>query len=317
MNRFSIYAWLLLAYNLLVVLWGALVRATGSGAGCGNHWPTCNGEVIPRAEQLDTLIEWTHRLSTGLDGLLVIGLFVWASLRFQRRHPARLAAGASLVLVVLEGLIGAGLVRLELVADNASLARAWWIAGHLVNTLILLGCLAATAWWAWRPPPLVRFKADKWVWLFATGLLGMLLLGMSGAVAALGDTLFPAQSLQQGLQQDFSPAANQILRLRVFHPLIAVLVSLFWLVLLALSFPGSVSPGRLLARGAFGLIVLQLFAGVINILLLAPIWMQLVHLLLADLIWIALVLFTLSNLVEAQPVRAVQALRNAASLESP
>ncbi len=46
---FSRYAWGVLLWNVLVALWGAYVRATGSGAGCGSHWPTCNGEILPRA----------------------------------------------------------------------------------------------------------------------------------------------------------------------------------------------------------------------------------------------------------------------------
>src|SRR5437764_4034200 len=71
------YAWVVVAYNILVILWGALVRATGSGAGCGNHWPLCNGQVIPLSPRIDTVIEFTHRMMTGGASFIVLGLLVW------------------------------------------------------------------------------------------------------------------------------------------------------------------------------------------------------------------------------------------------
>ena len=58
------FAWFTVFYNVLVILWGALVRASGSGAGCGNHWPLCNGQVIPVSPGWHTVIEFTHRQMT-------------------------------------------------------------------------------------------------------------------------------------------------------------------------------------------------------------------------------------------------------------
>ena len=83
-SGFAAYAWAVLGFNLLVILWGAFVRATGSGAGCGSHWPLCNGEVLPRAPALATLIEFSHRLTSGVALLLVIGLVVGAWRGFPR-----------------------------------------------------------------------------------------------------------------------------------------------------------------------------------------------------------------------------------------
>jgi heme A synthase len=148
LTRFARYAWFVLGYNLLVIMWGAYVRASGSGAGCGNHWPLCRGAVIPRSPALETLVEISHRFTSGLSLIFVIGLVFWSFQRFPRRHPVRAAAVVSLVFILTEALIGAGLVLFEYVAHNASTARAFWMSGHLINTFLLLGALALTAWWA-------------------------------------------------------------------------------------------------------------------------------------------------------------------------
>ena len=109
----------MLAYNLAVILWGAYVRASGSGAGCGAHWPLCNGEVIPRAPSIATLVEYSHRLTSGLALLGVVALMVWTWRVWGRGHPARRGALLSLIFILTEAAVGAGLVLFELVADNA------------------------------------------------------------------------------------------------------------------------------------------------------------------------------------------------------
>ncbi len=301
-HRFAAYTWALLTYNLVVIVWGAFVRATGSGAGCGAHWPTCNGEVIPRAPQVETMIEFTHRLSSGLVLLLVIGLVVWAYRAFPKGEPVRLGALFSLVFTITEALVGAGLVLFELVADNDSMARAWSMAIHLVNTFLLLGALTLTAWWS-SGGAQVRLRAQGTVgWVLASSFLGMLLLGGSGAIAALGDTLFPAASLAEGIRQDFSPTAHILLQLRVWHPVIAIVVGFY--LFFAVRFVAQqrhTAPTRRFARGVMVLFLVQLIAGVVNLALLAPIWMQLVHLLLADLVWIMLVLLSAAALAQPGP----------------
>ncbi|GAB4538635.1 MAG: hypothetical protein Kow0063_26660 [Anaerolineae bacterium] len=310
LSRFAIYAWGVLGYNLLVILWGAYVRATGSGAGCGSHWPLCNGEVVPRSPQVETLIEFTHRLSSGLAFLLVVGLLVWAFRLFPRGHIVRWAVGFSMLLMITEALIGAGLVIFRLVADNDSLARALSIAAHLINTFLLLAALALSAWWASGGEPLRLRGQGVLGWLLGLGFIAMLVLGVSGAVTALGDTLFPASSLAEGLRQDISPAAHLLIRLRLLHPAIAVSVSIFLILVAALC--RSSRPG--FATGRFSqlltvLLLVQLGAGVINVALLSPVWMQLVHLLLADLVWIALVLMATSALATSITPRPAPAGR--------
>lgn len=296
-KRFAWFAWSVLVYNLGVILWGAFVRATGSGAGCGSHWPLCNGQVIPRAAQLETLIEFTHRLTSGLSLLLVLGLFIWAFRLYAKGSPLRLGASLSLVFILTEALVGAGLVLFEWVAGDASSGRVVSMAVHLVNTFLLLAALTMTAWWASGGQPLAFSGQGAWTWLFAIGLSGVILLGVSGAVAALGDTLFPAASLAEGLAQDFNPAAHFLVRLRVWHPVIAVILGFYLLFLSGLAaLFRPVAHIRFFASCLAVLFVVQLVAGLLNLLLLAPVWMQLLHLLLADLVWISLVLLALTNL---------------------
>jgi heme A synthase len=293
--RFARYSWGVLAFNVAVVLWGAYVRASGSGAGCGNHWPLCNGEVTPHSPAVATVIEFTHRATSGpIDIALVAILLVWAFRTFPRRHPVRLGAVLSMVFLLSEALIGAALVLLGHVEKNASVTRAYSLSTHLINTLTLLACLTLTAWWARGKPALsVRGRA---VWLAAVSLGVVVILGVSGAIAALGDTLFPAQSLAAGLAQDWDPSANIFLRLRGLHPLIAAGAGA-WLLFYAVS---SASRRPDVRRQAWTMAACpgaQVLAGVTNLLLLAPIWMQMVHLLLADLLWISLVLLCASMLV--------------------
>ena len=148
-NRFAVYAFGVTALTLAVILWGAYVRASRSGDGCGAHWPLCNGTVaLPQAGATKTLVEFAHRATSGLDGLLVLALVVWAFVKFGRGHAVRKGATLTAVFIVTESLIGAGLVLLGLVANDASVARAVYLSVHLVNTFILVASLALTAWWA-------------------------------------------------------------------------------------------------------------------------------------------------------------------------
>jgi heme A synthase len=300
-SRFAVYAWAVLAYNVAVILWGAFVRATGSGAGCGEHWPLCNGQVVPRGAETQTLIEFTHRTTSGLAGILIIALVVWAFRKFPRGHAVRRAATLSLVFVITEGLIGAALVKLGLVAGNNSAARAVAMSLHLVNTLILLAVLTLTAWWA-SPARAGGFTLNiknqrGLAWALAACLLGVVFLGASGAIIALGSTLFPVRSAAEGLAADLSPAAHFLVRLRLIHPLFAVAFSLFVIfTAVTLSFARRGREVALLARAQVGLFVLQLIVGGVNLALHAPVWLQLVHLLVADLVWVSLVLLAESAL---------------------
>ena len=315
LDRFAKYAWFALAFNLLVIVWGAYVRASGSGAGCGSHWPLCNGEVIPGSPTVKTIVEFSHRLSSGLAGLLVAGALLWAFVvwvirvfalkhRLGRDRAAAMfiIAAAAMFFMLMEAAIGAGLVLFEMVAENKSIARALWVSAHLVNTFLLVGTLAIMAWTATTGGRLNVRGQGSINRVFAAAIVATLILGVSGAVSALGATLFPVTSLAEGLKQDLSPTAHVLIRLRFFHPLIAIGVG--GLLILTAFFARSRRSGNDVKRWSTALIALvlvQLGAGAINLLLHAPIWLQLVHLLLSDLVWIALVLLGCSAI--HQPAR--------------
>ncbi len=290
-SRFIRYSWFLLIYNLAVVAWGAYVRASGSGAGCGNHWPLCNGEVILQSPQIKTIIEFTHRLTSGLDGLLVIALVYFAYRIYPAGHLARKFAAWSLGLVISEGLFGAAIVKLGHVATNASTARGYTLGLHLCNTMFLLAALALTAWYAIdRPAKPVSERKISWMLIVAA--IGILIAGATGAITALGDTLFKAATFAEGMKQDFSEFSHPFVRLRVFHPALAlipaVLIAMFCGSVLAAQNPSANL--KKLSYTLIGLVALQVMMGALNLVLLAPVPLQILHLLGADLLWITLVL---------------------------
>jgi heme a synthase len=294
-QQFQRFAWALLAYNILIILWGAYVRISFSGDGCGANWPFCNEQMIPQHMGLRTAIEYTHRMMTSLDVMAMLGLCAWAFLSFPRKYPVRGYALLSLLFLFIEALLGAGLVLLRLVAKDQSAGRAMYLAAHLTNTLLLLGALTVTAWLPSANLSRVRWRSAPGTLLGALGVV--VLVSIAGVIAALGDTLFPATSLAAGMQQDFSRAANSLLRLRLFHPTIAVAGAAYLLWVAGRILKRSKTDGaHTAAARVVTITLLQLAAGVVNLTLLAPVWMQLLHLLVADVLWISLVLLTLDSL---------------------
>jgi cytochrome c oxidase assembly protein subunit 15 len=292
--NFTRFAWGVLAWNILVVLWGAYVRASGSGAGCGSHWPLCNGEVVPVAPRIETIIEFTHRMMSGVALVAVIALWLSSRASLARGSRVRRMAFASFIFLITEALLGAGLVLFNYVDKDASIGRAFYLSLHLVNTLLLLGALVLTAWFSRSVVPTSARRSS----LVVAALPIAILVSVAGAIAALGDTLFPATSLAQGFHQDFSAAASFLLRLRVLHPTLAILAGCYFVTVSVMVLRSNQRPvAAKLAIGVWILVLAQLGAGAINLLLLAPVWMQITHLLLADLVWISLVLLA----VEATP----------------
>ncbi|HUP56051.1 MAG TPA: COX15/CtaA family protein [Bdellovibrionota bacterium] len=287
----SRFAWLTLFYNLAVILWGAYVRASGSGAGCGSHWPLCNGEVIPLDAGSRTLIEFAHRLSSGFSLVLAGAVAWWGAQVFPRAHAARSAAMRVLTFTVVEALIGAFIVLLGLVAENQSMTRAASISLHYVNTLLLLAALVQTAW---RSGAAARPRAELWssrsAWRIA--IAGVVLTGATGAITALGDTLFPALSLAEGMRAELSIDAPLLLALRIYHPLVAVSTALYllWFVDARITVSPDDRSGRKLQTGLRSLVLFQLMLGFANVLLLAPTVLQLTHLLVAETVWVLLIL---------------------------
>jgi heme A synthase len=251
------------------------------------------------------LVEFTHRVSSGLALLLVVVMLIWAMRAYAKGHTVRLGAKLSMVFIITEALVGAGLVLFKLVAGDDSLYRVVAIAVHLANTFLLLAALTLTAWWASGGAPLRLAGHRRIAGALGAGMLGVMLVGAAGAVTALGDTLFPSGSLAEGLQQDLAATSHYLVQMRVIHPILAVGVALYVVALAwAIVRRRSGREVELLAAALTGLFLLQLALGALNVALLAPVWMQLVHLLMADLVWIALTL--LAAAVLAQPATATE-----------
>lgn len=230
---------------------------------------------------------------SGVALVAVAALWLWSRRSFSRDHRARKMALASVAFLITEALLGAGLVLFNYVAKNESVGRAFYLSLHLANTLLLLAALALTAWFSRDDRSQLRRSP-----LVVAALPIAMLVSITGAIAALGDTLFPAASLAQGLRQDLSGTASFLLRLRVLHPAFAILGAVYF-VTIGVLILRSIQPAvaTKLATSVLVLALAQLCAGAINVFLLAPVGMQITHLLLADLVWIALVLLA----VEARP----------------
>lgn len=298
MTKFAKFAWFVLAYNIVVILWGVFLRASKSGDGCGQHWLTCHGEVIPSAPEMKTVIEFSHRVTSGLAFIAVLALVIWTFRKFEKGHILRKTAVISFIFIITEALVGAGLVLTGNTAETLTAARPFWMAGHLTNTFILLTFLTLTAWFASGGKPF-NFKVEpKVLLLLGLAIAGIFFVGITGSVAALSNMLFPSATLAEGLQKDFAESSHILLRLRVFHPISSILVGVF-LIFLA---------GWLRKRGGEDfwvtrwsnvlsvLILMQLAFGAATLLTGAPIIMQLVHLLLADAVWIVFILLAASFL---------------------
>ncbi|GMV40906.1 MAG: hypothetical protein AMXMBFR64_26220 [Myxococcales bacterium] len=305
--RLSRFAWFVVAYNLAVILWGAWVRISFSGAGCGSHWPTCGGELVPTAPTARTLIEYVHRLSSGVSLLLVLALVVWAFRALPRGHRGRRGAVWTAAFLLAEAALGAGLVLFGLVENDDSVQRAFVIALHLVNTLALTAFGALTAWWTAGGPPLRGLGAGTLRWGLLAMIAAFVLTGMTGAITALGDTLFPlsptdGDSLIARIRGDLSPAVHFLVRLRIVHPALAILLAVALGSLATSMLSKRRPPGvRRQARLVLALTLLQVIAGFVTIALHAPALLQLLHLLLAQLLWIALVLLFAEALAETAP----------------
>jgi cytochrome c oxidase assembly protein subunit 15/protoheme IX farnesyltransferase len=300
-RRFERLAWLALLYTVGVVLFGAVVRITGSGAGCGQHWPTCHGEVAHLPRSVETAIELTHRVTSGLSLVVVVAVWWTARRRFPQGSATRFWSGASVLLMVVESLIGAALVLLALVGNNDSVWRAVVMSLHLVNTSLLLGAMALTAWSARRTRAPAALRPTP---LTIVGFVAVLAVSVTGAVTALGDTLYPALDAPAlaRVAADQADSAHFLQRLRILHPTLAVCAGLYLLYLAArLTDERAPRSVRLWSNALRLAVVLQLGAGFVNVWLSAPGYMQVVHLALATALWLCLVMLSAETALRQAP----------------
>jgi heme a synthase len=296
---------LIVAYNIAVILWGAYVRASGSGAGCGSRWPLCKSQILPSTTQLQTLIEFIHRATSALSVAIVSLLVVWCWRRTSKGDWPRYSAVCGIVLLFNEALLGALLVLLDHVGSpDRPATHALFLCLHFGNTLLLLAALSLTARWLSNRERrfVVVAKPHERIFI-GIGLLAVMVIGMTGSLASIGDTVFPANSLRHALMQDFSSSGHPLLRLRLLHPVAAAIGSLyiFWLLWKFWGKQGG-SAWRLILSIA---LMIQIALGALNVILLAPFWLQIMHLLVAELVWILLVLASAELLFGNQHFRAL------------
>ncbi len=305
----------MLALHVFVIVWGAFVRISFSGDGCGNHWPLCNGEMVPTAPTVHTLIEFSHRATSGL-AVLSVALLV---LLVRRDHVhIRRAAYAALFFDGMEAVIGMALVKLRLVGDNPSMKRALSGSLHLVNTFFLLAALALVVLFLSRDgrreeSPKAKRPRGLTIGL-GLGAVSLLAIAMSGAVAAFGDTLYRVATLRQAIEADFSGTSALLLRLRVFHPALALGGGVF-VFGLAVATRWLRPESKNVARTVMALLACQVVLGLANVLLLAPAALQLAHLLVAQGLWISYVLMS-GIALGARPLASTSTDLDAGSLAS-
>lgn len=292
LDSFAKYALFVLAWNVVVILWGVFLRASKSGDGCGQHWLTCHGEVIPSAPELKTVIEFSHRITSFLAFVAVLILLIWTFRKFARGAQIRKTAVISFIFIITEALVGAGLVLTGNTAETLTAARPFWMAGHLVNTFILLAFLTLTVRLASGGKPVLLKTQNKYVLALIAGIVAIFTVCITGSIAALAHMLFPTGTLAEGVAQDFSSASHALVRLRLLHPITAILTSVFLIFLVGWIAKEAGDDHRVKRwSNILSLLVLaQIAFGSATLLMLGPIIMQLGHLLLADAIWISYVL---------------------------
>lgn len=286
--RFARAALAFLLYNLATIAWGVFVRASKSGDGCGSHWPLCDGASTPLNGPVAKIVESSHRISTSLVGVLAIGMLIWAFRQFPKGHLVRRATAVTLGFAIVEGLIGAMLVKFQLVVNNDSAVRLFVMGAHVVSTFMLLGSIGVSAMAASDIDIRPKWSGQRSVLaILGMSAFGMIFLAVSGAVSALGHTLRPTDNV---LGAALNPQTFWMVRLQPLHPLIAISVGLY--LLLAAGLIQHLRPDPLVTKATkwmMGLYGVQLALGALNIWLKAPIPMQMIHLAVADLNWVSLV----------------------------
>lgn len=280
------WSWALLWLTVGVIVGGSLVRATGSGDGCGESWPRCEGSLFPLGGGTETTIEFAHRLATVLLAIALVALLIAARRSGDIGRRVQRGLKWAGVFFMGEVIIGAVLVLAGWVDQDASIGRTIVVPLHLVNTFLLLGAVVlvvhAAQGGAW--PRLDMTRRSNRLGLVVLGAI--LLVGATGGLNALADSLFPADSLLEGIRAEFGATAPFLVRVRTVHPVVAIAGGITVLMLLrSPSFDGS-GRVRKLADAAAILVGVEAVVGILNVALLTPVEVQLVHLLIADALWI-------------------------------
>ena len=277
-NQLSFFG---LIVSILSIIAGAIVRATGSGDGCGASWPTCNGEIIPKLETSAELIEFSHRFISGF--LLIITLIIFIK-SFKDKVPVLQKRIIWLLtfFVLLEALIGAVIVIYEWVGLNSSSPRIIAVPLHLLNTFGLLGTYTLLFHLTKNKKNSLNNFFDRG---FKIGLCLFLLSGATGSIAALADVIFPSESFIAGLAADFDSNSELLTRLRILHPIVATALSIY----LYSEANRLQKEYRILTKNIKVLVFLGVLLGLLNVVSNIILPLSILHLLIADLLWVVYV----------------------------
>ena len=263
---------------VISILAGAVVRGTGSGDGCGASWPTCNGNIVPSSLDSSAIIEYTHRVFSGLLLLVTFLLFIYCK-KYSSNRLLQRCSGALLFFVVLEAIIGMVIVLQELVAYNTSLTRLIAVPIHLVNTFSLLALYIVLYSVLRNNIQQIKFIHNK---RFLCSCLIFLIVAGLGSITALADLLYPSESFIEGVQMDFSETSQLLTRLRILHP-IGASILLLWMF--SESNRLFIKEGILFAKNLNRLSVIVSLVGVLNVFFNINIFLSILHLLFADALW--------------------------------
>lgn len=299
-NFFSTYCFSILCFCLFIILWGAWVRISHSGDGCGQSWPSCDGQYLLEAgEKRKTWIEWIHRATSGLFGIAVLSLMIGAFFKFSLRHPVFKSSVCVLLFTVSEALIGARLVLAGLTGSNTSLARVLTMNLHLLNSLLLTGSLFI----CWRLSKCKNYSLSNALFYLKTksfffiSLIIFFIIVFFGSLSSLSASLLPSHSLLEGISSDFNPESHWMIRLRLLHPLLALIFGggflLYYFLKNTKSERGkglykikSLFKDRKISPQEIFIfcLIFALLSGFLNLLLLSPVFLKLTHLLIVYLL---------------------------------
>lgn len=312
-DRFPIFAWVVLAFTILVIISGDIVQATESGAGCGETWPRCDGSLIPSISDMQTGIEFTHRMLTAVLGFgyIAIVLGAWrrrgwtsalsrmATIRtlltpsgfadaYRRSSPLWRITVWAVVFFVVEVILGAMLVVFGWVEGDASIGRVLADGVHLVNTFVMVATLTLVAFHAGGGGAL-RFDGSRISnKLLAAGAATITVIGITGAINSLADAL----ELAEDVVVDETPIASILVAVRGIHPVVAIGGGIFVFLIARYLAQGAAPSVRRLALAIQGIVWIQFIIGLLNIALLTPLETQVLHLLMAHTLWVIFVLLS-------------------------
>ena len=265
-----------LILSIFSIIAGAVVRATGSGDGCGSSWPTCNGRVIPSLNSASEQIEFSHRAISGLLLIVTIAIFI-KSFNNSVTGLQKKVINYLTFFVILEALIGAVIVLYEWVGMNSSIPRIAAVPLHLVNTFGLLAMYTIIFKLTQNPEIKISNLIDR---KFKIITFLFILTGATGSIAALADVLFPSESFIAGIVEDFDSTSEILTRLRVLHPIVSTVLSF----VLFNESKRQEDKFNLKTNQIKILVIIGVTLGVLNVFININIFLSVVHLLVADLL---------------------------------